>query len=144
MTRFTLIFLLIAFMSTSMQYSASNFNKDILGTWIFDKIEFVFDANVDQEEREFIEVFMVPMLEEGLSYVQMSFYADGTMRTIVDAPDESSEDNGSWHLSPDGKVLTMQYEDGTDSHDVHLLNASNMVLAVEDEGIKLLMHLKKR
>jgi hypothetical protein len=144
MTRLTLHFLMIAFVGLSVQRSASNFNQDILGTWVFEKVEFVFDANINQEEREFIDVFMIPMLEEGLSYVQMTFYADGTAKTIVDAPDESLEDYGSWYLSPDGKVLTMQFEDGTDSHDVHLLNASTMVLAVEDEGFKLLIHLKKR
>lgn len=134
--------LLTASMQSSIQYH-SNYDRTILGTWSFDRVEFVFDASIDDEEKEFIEMFMVPMLEEGLSYVQMSFYEDGTMRTLVDSPDENSEDIGSWQLSADGRTLTLHSEEGSDAHSVHLLTDTDLILSMEDEDMKLILHLKK-
>lgn len=139
----TACFLLLAFATSSMQ-STLDSNRDILGTWVFDKIEFVYSDALDTEEKDFIEAMLIPMLEEGLSFIQLSFYADGTMRTIVDSPDESADDLGFWNLSADGKVLTLQSEEGLDSHDVHLLNDSEMILAIDDDGMTLIMHLKKK
>jgi hypothetical protein len=137
------ILLFLAFATSSLQ-RASDSNKDILGTWVFDKIEFVYDDALDPEEKDFIEALLIPMLEEGLSFIQLSFYADGTMRTLVDAPDESADDLGYWNLSADGKVLTLHSEEGSDAHDVHLLNDTEMILAMEDDGMTMIMHLKKK
>lgn len=143
MKLFTAFIVLLAFTTSSMQ-RASDSNRDILGTWVFERVELVYTETPDPEEKDFIDALLIPMLEEGLSYIQLSFYADGTMRTLVDSPEESLDELGYWNLSADSKVLTLQNEEGADAHDVHLLNNTEMILAVEDEGFTMLMHLKKK
>ncbi len=143
MNMFTILLVLTALATSSMQRSADS-NGDILGAWVFNKVEFVFNEDLDAEEKEFIELFMIPMLEEGLSYAQLNFYPDGTMRSTLNTPDENTEDIGNWHLSADGKVLTMHSDEGADAHDVHLLNDTDMILALAgDEGMTMILHLKK-
>jgi hypothetical protein len=143
MKLFTAFIVLLAFTTSSMQ-RASDSNRDILGTWVFERVELVYTETPDPEEKDFIDALLIPMLEEGLSYIQLSFYADGTMRTVVDAPEESSDELGYWNLSADGKVLTINSEDEADAHKVHLLNNSEMILAIDDEGFTMLMHMKKK
>lgn len=148
MRNISLIILAFGLLTLSMQnsnqaISTIDYQRAILGTWYFEKVEFVFDSNTDEEEKEFIEMFMIPMLEEGLSYVQMSFYEDGTMRTVVDSPDENAEDVGAWQLSSDGRTLITTTEGVSEAQNVLLLTNTNLILSMEDEDMKLILHLKK-
>ena len=148
MRNISLIILAFGLLTISMQNSsqvirAIDYHKAILGTWYFEKVEFVFDSSTDPEEKEFIEMFMIPMLEEGLSYVQMSFYEDGTIRTVVDSPDENVEDVGQWQLSADGRTLITTTEGVSEAQNVLLLTNTNLVLSVQDEEMQLILHLKK-
>ena len=143
MNLFTAFLVPLAFTISSMQ-PASDSNHDILGTWVFDRVEVVYAETPDPEEQDFIDALFIPMLEEGLSYIHFNFYADGTMRTIVDSPEENSDELGHWNLSADGKLLTLQSDEGVEVQNVHLLNNSEMILAIEDEGFTMLLHLKKK
>lgn len=142
MKNVSILFLMFGLVLTSMQ-KPQNYSRDILGTWSVQKIELVYDDNLSEEEKEFFDM-MMPILEEGLSQIQMSYYADGTMRMMVEDSEESMEEASSYILSSDGKTLTIQSEEGNDVFEVHLLNSSQMILAIRDEGLQILMHMTKR
>lgn len=117
---------------------------NLVGTWGVDSVDMSeMLAGLSEEERAMYESFM-PMMEEAFKTMEMTFNADGTMTTKANMMGQESNDEGTWKLSDDGKTLTTTTGGKSEDIAVETLTASELVLAMDADGMKMKMNMKKK
>lgn len=116
----------------------------IVGTWGVEDIDMSdMLSGLSEEEKGMYEAFL-PMMEEAMKSMEMTFNADGTMETKASMMGQENVDSGTWSLSEDGKTLTTDTDGNKEDIKVESLDGSKMVLAMENEGSVMKMTMKKK
>ena len=117
---------------------------NLVGTWGVESVDMSeMLAGLTEEEKAMYESFM-PMMEEALKTMEMTFKADGTMTTKANMMGQESSDEGTWTLSDDGKTLTTTTGGKEEKIAVEKLTSSELTLAMDAEGMKMKLIMKKK
>lgn len=117
---------------------------NLVGTWGVDSVDMSeMLAGLSEEERAMYESFM-PMMEEAFKTMEMTFNADGTMTTKASMMGQESNDEGTWTLSDDGKTLTTTTGGKEENIAVEKLTSSELTLAMDADGMKMKLMMKKK
>ncbi len=141
--KFMIMLAILGFYLAKEKTLAQALETRLIGAWKFEKVEFIFDVDTENETKDFVEAFIAPMVEESLQIVTMIFDSDGLMRTLYNSDSEKSEEIGSWNLSPDGKQLSFTYDEGTDIHDLLFLDEQKFILVIHEDTHRMLIHMKR-
>ena len=116
----------------------------IVGTWGVEDVDMSdMLAGLSDEEKGMYEAFL-PMMEEAMKSMEMTFNADGTMETSASMMGQENKDSGKWSLSEDGKTLTTETNGNKEDIKVESLDGSKMVLAMENDGSVMKLMMKKK
>jgi len=117
---------------------------NLVGTWGVESVDMSeMLAGLNEEEKAMYESFL-PMMEEAFKSMEMTFTKDGKMTTKAAMMGQESNDEGTWKLSDDGKKLTTTTNGKTEDITIEKLTASEMVLIMEADGMKIKMNMKKK
>ena len=117
---------------------------NLVGTWGVESVDMSeMLAGLTEEEKAMYESFM-PMMEEAFKKMEMTFKADGTMTTKANMMGQESSDEGTWTLSDDGKTLTTTTGGKEEKIAVEKLTSSELTLAMDAEGMKMKLIMKKK
>lgn len=125
----------------------SGSKNDVIGTWGVEEVDMsALLAGVSEEEKEMAEAFL-PMMEEAMKSMEMTFEKDGdkaglksalkagkfTMKASMMGQEQNEE--GTWTLSDDGKVLTTKTAEGPESKmNIESMAGNKMVVNSEMDG----------
>jgi hypothetical protein len=136
--------LLLVVATTSSFSTGKKPRKLILGTWGVESVDMSeMMSGLSDEEKAMYESFM-PMMEEAFKSMEMTFNTDGTMTTKASMMGQESVDEGTWKLSDDGKTLTTYNGGGSENVAVEKLTKSTLLLALDADGMKLKLLMKKK
>jgi hypothetical protein len=130
---------------TLMMFSCGGSGKDALvGTWGVESVDMSdMLKGMSEEEKAMYESFL-PMMEEAMKSMEMTFNADGTMAMKSAMMGQETNEKGKWKLSEDEKTLSTDTNGKKEDITIESLSGSNMVLVMESEGSKIKMNMKKK
>jgi uncharacterized lipoprotein NlpE involved in copper resistance len=125
-------------------FACKSAKDNLVGTWGVDSVDMSeMLEGLSEEEKAMYESFL-PMMEEAFKSMEMTFNADGTMTTKAEMMGQASNDEGTWKLSDDGKTLTTKTGDKSEDITVEKLTSSELVLAMDADGMKMKLNMKKK
>ena len=86
----------------------------------------------------------LPMMEEAILSLQMTFNADGSYTSEMTMFEELSKNEGTWQLSADGKTLKTTVKESDEVMMVESISSKEMVLMVESGGMKWKIFMAKQ
>jgi hypothetical protein len=119
--------------------------NDIVGAWGVEEVDMsALLAGIPEEEKAMAEAFM-PMMEEAMKSMEMTFEKEGkfTMKASMMGQDQNEE--GTWSLSDDGKVLTTKTSEGPESKmNIESMSGNKMVVNSDMDGQTVKMTFVKK
>ena len=130
---------------TLTMFACGGSGKDALvGTWGVDKIDMsAMLEGMSAEEKAMYESFL-PMMEEAMKSMEMTFNADGTMKMKAAMMGQETNEEGKWTLSEDEKTLTTDVKGKKEDMKIESLDGSTMVLAMDMDGSPAKLTMKKK
>ena len=128
-----------------VMFACKGSGKDALvGTWGVEDVDMsAMLEGMSDEEKAMYESFL-PMMQEAMKSMEMTFNADGTMTTKAEMMGQASNDEGTWTLSEDEKTLTTETNGKKEDIKIESLDGSKMVLAMDADGSVMKMTMKKK
>jgi hypothetical protein len=100
-------------------------------------------TGLSDEERAMYDTFL-PMMEEAILSLQMTFNTDGSYASEMTMFEELSKNEGTWQLSEDGKTLKTTVKESDEVMMVESISSKEMVLMVEGGGMKWKIFMAKQ
>lgn len=113
----------------------SGSKNDVIGTWGVEEVDMsALLAGVSEEEKEMAEAFL-PMMEEAMKSMEMTFEKEGKFTMKASMMGQEQNEEGTWTLSDDGKVLTTKTAEGPESKmNIESMAGNKMVVNSEMDG----------
>jgi 3,4-dihydroxy-2-butanone 4-phosphate synthase len=135
---------LLLFLALPLMQQLNKTEKKVVGVWKSTKVDFTdMLTGISDEERAMYDAFL-PMMEEAILSLQMTFNADGSYTSEMTMFEELSKNEGTWQLSEDGKTLKTTVKESDEVMTVESISSKEMVLMVEGEGMKWKIFMAKQ
>jgi 3,4-dihydroxy-2-butanone 4-phosphate synthase len=135
---------LLLFLALPLMQQLNKTEKKVVGVWKSTKVDFTdMLIGISDEERAMYDAFL-PMMEEAILSLQMTFNADGSYTSEMTMFEELSKNEGTWQLSADGKTLKTTVKESDEVMTVESISSKEMVLMVEGEGMKWKIFMAKQ
>jgi len=135
---------LLLFLALPLMQQLNKTEKKVVGVWKSTKVDFTdMLTGISDEERAMYDAFL-PMMEEAILSLQMTFNADGSYTSEMTMFEELSKNEGTWQLSADGKTLKTTVKESDEVMTVESISSKEMVLMVEGEGMKWKIFMAKQ
>ena len=121
---------LLLFLALPLMQQLNKTEKKVVGVWKSTKVDFTdMLTGISDEERAMYDAFL-PMMEEAILSLQMTFNADGSYTSEMTMFEELSKNEGTWQLSADGKTLKTTVKESDEVMMVESISSKEMVLMV--------------
>jgi hypothetical protein len=135
---------LLLFLALPLMQQLNKTEKKVVGVWKSTKVDFTdMLTGISDEERAMYDAFL-PMMEEAILSLQMTFNADGSYTSEMTMFEELSKNEGTWQLSADGKTLKTTVKESDEVMMVESISSKEMVLMVEGGGMKWKIFMAKQ
>ena len=135
---------LLLFLALPLMQQINKTEKKVVGVWKSTKVDFTdMLTGISDEERAMYDAFL-PMMEEAILSLQMTFNADGSYTSEMTMFEELSKNEGTWQLSADGKTLKTTVKESDEVMMVESISSKEMVLMVEGGGMKWKIFMAKQ
>jgi DNA replication initiation complex subunit (GINS family) len=135
---------MVGALALTMLACKSSGKDALVGTWGVESVDMsAMLAGMSEEEKKMYESFL-PMMEEAMKSMVMTFKADGKMETKASMMGQENTDKGTWKLSEDGKTLTTETGGKKEDIKIESLDDSKMVLVMNLDGSSMKMTMKKK
>jgi hypothetical protein len=135
---------LLLFLALPLMQQLNKTEKKVVGVWKCTKVDFTdMLTGLSDEERAMYDTFL-PMMEEAILSLQMTFNTDGSYASEMTMFEELSKNEGTWQLSEDGKTLKTNVKESDEVMTVESISSKEMVLMVEGEGMKWKIFMAKQ
>ena len=135
---------LLLFLALPLMQQLNKTEKKVVGVWKSTKVDFTdMLTGISDEEKAMYDAFL-PMMEEAILSLQMTFNADGSYTSEMTMFEELSKNEGTWQLSADGKTLKTTVKESDEVMMVESISSKEMVLMVEGGGMKWKIFMAKQ
>jgi hypothetical protein len=136
--------ILILIVLFSFKTKLNKTEKMLVGVWQCTEVDFSdFVSKLSPEDKVMFDA-MMPMMDEAFKTLKLTFKADGTYISYLNAMGEESENTGTWKLSEDAKSINTQLNETEEVLSVVSLTKSEMVLEFDSNGLKTKLKLVKQ
>ena len=118
--------------------------KKLVGTWKVDSVDMSEMMNNLSEEDKVLYESFAPMLEEGFKTMVITYHADGSASARGTMMGETTESQGTWVLSKDGKLLTTNFGEAPEKMSIEKLTKSELVIMHHDETLRVRIFMKRQ
>ena len=135
---------LLLFLALPLMQQLNKTEKKVVGVWKSTKVDFTdMLTGISDEERAMYDAFL-PMMEEAILSLQMTFNAYGSYTSEMTMFEELSKNEGTWQLSADGKTLKTTVKESDEVMMGESISSKEMVLMVEGGGMKWKIFMAKQ
>lgn len=135
---------LILFLAFPLMQQLNKTEKKMVGVWKSTKVDFTdMLTGLSEEEKAMYDAFL-PMIEEAIMSMKMTFNADGSYASEMTMFEETTKNEGTWQLSADGKTLKTIVNGSEEVMLVESLSSKEIVLMVEGDGMKWKITMAKQ
>ena len=134
----------IAALSVVVIACSSSPKDKLIGKWqvtAVDASEML--KTIPEEQKAFVEK-MIPQFEEMMKTIVMTFEKDGKMNTKANMMGKTSDENGTYTLSEDGKELSIKTKGDAQKMKIESMTDKEMKIEADMDGAKIKMTLVKK